>query len=203
MRHLFLITCAFFLLFGCGEDPGGDPIETMIPGCPPDGPFGTMPGETAPDITLYECDGTPIQLNALCGRRVSLVYNFAAWCPPCREHLRNEMVNEHMGFMAAAGDDDFETWVVVEATEDRSPVTPGDCYRTWDEYGLVDVPNLKVVYDPDGVTQSQLGMQENLANFVMTRRRNIVLNGPWGSSTVDREVRSALDRTPPLMTTEE
>ena len=43
-------------------------------------------GEQAPDFTLKDLDGSPIQLSSLKGKRIVLVF-WASWCPDCRAEV--------------------------------------------------------------------------------------------------------------------
>ncbi len=44
-------------------------------------------GHRAPDFTLRDSDGTPVQLSRVLGERAVLVNFWATWCPTCREEM--------------------------------------------------------------------------------------------------------------------
>ena len=48
--------------------------------CISDGTVGLNVGDVAPDLTLYECDGTPVQLYELiCEQPYTFLYSYAEW----------------------------------------------------------------------------------------------------------------------------
>jgi hypothetical protein len=162
-------------------------------GCPPDGPFGSGPGQTATNITLFDCDGNPVQLHSLCGRRVSYVYTFAEWCPNCRTFVREQIENEHVAYSAMG---DLATWIVVTAVSGGGSVDAAACQRIRDQYAI-DTPGVTVLFDPTGETNSVLGMRVNTADMVMKPNNEIVINGPWAWSTVADGLNRAFSETSP------
>ncbi len=72
---------------GCGGDCGACGAgETCIAGdcaaattCPPPPPYGTNVGDTVPDITLTDCDGTSYSLHELCAKKASYIYMYTGW----------------------------------------------------------------------------------------------------------------------------
>ncbi len=47
--------------------------------CPPQPPFGTHPFNSLTDLTVYDCDGKPVQLHELCGAPVGYFNLLAGW----------------------------------------------------------------------------------------------------------------------------
>ncbi len=180
----------------CGSTETCDSAGTCQPmsvdGCPPTGPFGTSPGSTAAGETVYACDGSPVSIHELCARRASLIYALAEWCPPCRAHVQNDIEREHAEY-AAMGD--FETWVLLTATQSSGAPTQADCNRAKSQYGI-DAANVRFLFDRDGVYR-RMGMRVNMNNMVMGRGNRIFINGPYAHSTVYREVQRAFSSTPP------
>lgn len=162
-------------------------------GCPPSGPFGSGPGETATDITLFDCDGNAVQLHSLCGRRVSYVYTFAEWCPNCRTFVREQIENEHVRYSAMG---DLATWIVLTAVSGGGTVDAAACSRIRDQYAI-DTPGVTVLFDPTGETNSVLGMRVNTADMVMKPNNEIVINGPWAWITVEGGLNRAFNETSP------
>lgn len=129
----------------------------------------------------------------MCGQRVTYLYNFAEWCPPCRAFVRDEIENAHLSH-ASSGD--ISTYVVLTATSGGGAVNNASCQRLRDQYGI-DTPGVTMLQDPNGEMNSVLGMRTNMASLVMKRNNEIMLSGPWGWSTVSREIGNAFSQTTP------
>ncbi|RLB44802.1 MAG: hypothetical protein DRJ42_31190 [Deltaproteobacteria bacterium] len=131
-------------------------------------------GQTATNVTLYDCDGNPVELHSLCRHRVAHVYTFAEWCPSCRTFVRDQLEVKH-GQYAAMGD--LATWVVVTAVTSGALDATG-CRRIRDSYGI-DTPGITVLFDPAGQTNSVLGMFPNANDLVMARHNRVVINARY------------------------
>jgi hypothetical protein len=49
------------------------------PGCPPEGPYGTHPGDMLTDVIVYDCDDNPVHLHSMCGANVGYFNLLAGW----------------------------------------------------------------------------------------------------------------------------
>lgn len=122
--------------------------------CPPPAPHGVAIGDRIPSFSLPDCDGTLHDLQSLCGQP-GFVFEFAAWCPPCRQFARE--FNAFWGqFPEAAG------FVIVSATENFGPPDAASCRAIRDQYAL-PVP---VLYDAEGRFAATFGVPQNDMAFV-------------------------------------
>jgi hypothetical protein len=149
--------------------------------CPPLGPYGQAVGDVAANATLFECDGTAVELHELCENDVSLVYTFAAWCPVCRSHMEAGLPNQLLADYESLG---FVEWVVV--TEDASGgAADGDlCEVTRDTYSLTP----RVLYDPNNELNTNVGVQVNTGGLVLSRGSVIELNVGYDIAAVQSTV---------------
>ncbi|MFK7999068.1 MAG: hypothetical protein AB8H86_05700 [Polyangiales bacterium] len=131
--------------------------------------------------------------NVLCGRRASLIYSFAEWCPGCRDVVRERLVQGHIALSAQG---DLSTWVVLTATDDGSPVDADSCRRVRDEFN-VSAPGVTMLHDPSRQLNAVLGMRLNESALVLKRRSEVVLNRPSFWSTMERAVEQAFEETTP------
>ena len=54
--------------------------ESCVPTyCPPEGPFGVMPGDTLTDVVVKDCDGNDVHIHELCGANASFFNLLAGW----------------------------------------------------------------------------------------------------------------------------
>jgi hypothetical protein len=141
----------------CGDDGCGGTCGTCASGstckagvcestappagsCPPTGTTGNWVGAIAPQITLYECDGTPVRTHAACGSPV-YVYSHSESCGSCI-YWAQTGANDFDAQLRAAG---AEFYFVI--TVGRGGGTPDGslCERVRSEYGL----GMPVLYLPD------------------------------------------------------
>ena len=84
MNKILPLTMASLLLLLAGACSGGGDsdadADTGGAECVLTGDEGLAEGDLAPDITLYNCDGEPVQLHQLiCESPYTIVYSFAEW----------------------------------------------------------------------------------------------------------------------------
>ncbi|MBU5636035.1 TlpA family protein disulfide reductase [Geomonas sp. Red69] len=119
-------------------------------------------GNPAPDFTLKDLSGKPVQLSTLKGKLV-LVNFWATWCPPCREEipsmvkLNQAMQGKNFQMLAVSIDEGGKT--AVEDFFKRGGVTLPALLDTDGQvarrYGTTGVPETFVV-DPKGVIRKKV-----------------------------------------------
>ena len=146
--------------------------------CSPSGTVGVDECQYVPNITLYDCDGNPVELHSMCSKQISYLYTFADWCPNCIDFATNRANDFYSHYRETVTD--FEMLFVITQTRDVAQPTAASCQEIRERYGLT----MPVLYDPEGVTNSVLGMRVNTADLVMREGGLIVINGPWAEFTV-------------------
>jgi hypothetical protein len=101
--------------------------------CPPTGASGNQVGQIAPDITLYQCDGTPVRTHGACGTPV-YVYSHSESCGSCIVWAQSG-ANSFAAQLEAAG---AEFYFVITIGRGSTP-DGALCERVRSEYGL-DMP---------------------------------------------------------------
>jgi peroxiredoxin len=149
--------------------------------CPPQGPFGDAVGSVAPDVEFPDCDGQMHSLHDLCAHKVSWIFEFAAWCPPCRAFLPT--VNDlYLSFDR----EDLGAFVVISQDNNFDAPDAAFCQSVKRQYNLTDVT---VLYDPDGRLQDALKVRSNDINILMRQGGEIFFKEQYASD----EVRGAIE----------
>ncbi len=161
-------------------------ICTTIGGgvCPPAGPFGTAEGQVAGDATFLNCEGEEVTLHSLCSSGPVWIYEFAAWCPPCRSFARNDVSSVNASIEEAGG----RGYFIISDTADGSDPDADFCQRTREEYGLEEA-GVEVLVDPSGSLQTALGITSNAWNVLLDGDLTIRWKGHYqNGSDVVREI---------------
>lgn len=153
--------------------------------CPPQGPFGNGEGDVAPDVVLMDCDGNPHSVRDLCARKVGWIFEFAAWCPPCRSFAR-----DFEALMADFAGDDLGVLFVISSNDAFAEPSAEDCRSIRDAYGIESAP---VLYDADGALQRELGVPANDIHIIMSEGNVIEFKRQYSSRDVPGELRRLLD----------
>jgi peroxiredoxin len=149
--------------------------------CPPQGPFGDAVGSVAPDVEFPDCDGQMHSLHDLCEHKVGWIFEFAAWCPPCRAFLPT--VNDlYLSFDR----EDLGAFVVISQDNNFNAPDAAFCQTVKREYNLTDVT---VLYDPDERLQDALKVRSNDINILMRQGGEIFFKEQYASD----EVRGAIE----------
>ncbi len=177
---------------GCGGSCGtcasgescedGGCVAPMDETCPPVEPYGTDVGDIAPDVTLLDCDGVEHSLHDLCDAPVSWVFEYAEWCPVCRDFAPTAQMlyDRHEP-------DGLRAFVVISAADDFGPPDAALCAEVRMRYGLT----MPVLYDPTGAFASTLEAPSNDYNLIMTRGMRIAWEGHYADSSVEGQLAAA------------
>jgi hypothetical protein len=63
----------------CGEFENCVNDACMPSYCPPEGPYGTHPGDTFTDVVVKDCDGNDVHIHELCGANAGYFNLLAGW----------------------------------------------------------------------------------------------------------------------------
>ncbi len=166
----------------CSEDCDGGMMGGL---CPPEGPFGNAEGDVAPDVVLMDCDGNPHSVRDLCANKVGWIFEFAAWCPPCRTFARG-----FESLMADFEGEDLGVLFVISSDEGFSAPDANDCSAIRDAYGITSAP---VLYDANGALQREFGVPANDINIIMSEGNVIEFKRQYSARDVPGELRRLLD----------
>ncbi len=144
-------------------------------------------GDIAPDVTLYDCSGAPVQLHSLCAHQAAAVYTFAIWCPVCKAHMEN---GEPQALYAQYENDDFDMFVVVTQTATGSLPNESHCIATRDAYNL----KMPVLYDKDGALSASLGLAVNSGALALSQGARIELKQSYGLDALTQKVPELLGK---------
>ena len=167
-----------------GDSTAGPEAGAQL--CPPHAPFGSAVGETSPDVMLMDCDGNAHSLYSLCGRRVVWLFEYADWCPPCRNFAMSGANAIYDRNIAAHGAE-FEGWMVVSETASFGPATRATCAAVRDRYGT----HMPVLIDPSGALQAAFGVAPNEVQILLTRGARVRWIGHYASGEVGAQIDAA------------
>jgi len=168
------------------QEGGADSDSDTMRVCPPAGPYGVKPGDVAPDVALYDCEGATVHLQDLCPSNAAYVYTHAGWCGTCKLFAQSGEAN---AFFNKYKNEGLTMWFVITSTESGQPPTAETCRAYRDQYGL----EMTVLFDPDSVTESALDMLPNSDDMVLSQGNHIELNGSWATETVENVLDSMFE----------
>lgn len=150
------------------------------PMCPPSGPTGRAAGDIAPDLTLTDCDGVEHTLYDLCERRAVWLFEFADWCPPCREFAGGSANRIYDRFQGP----DFGAWMVISEDAGFTGADAADCTEIRDRYGI----HMPVLFDTSGALQSAFGVASNEIHIVLSEGMKIEWVGHYAGNEVESRI---------------
>jgi peroxiredoxin len=155
--------------------------------CPPQAPYGKNVGDITSDLTLYDCDGKPVQLHSLCAKKAAAVFTFAIWCPVCKAHMDN---GEPQALYAKHQTDDFDMFVVVTQTATGATASEAHCKNVRDSYGL----KMPVLVDTDDALSTKLGLAVNGGALALSRGARIELKQSYGFDALATTIPTLLSK---------
>jgi peroxiredoxin len=166
-----------------GETCGAGTCEATPAAAACGAPTGNLVGDVMPSVELMDCDGNLHDVRDLCGRDAGWLFEFAAWCPPCRQHAAS--INDALsGFEG----EDVGMLFIISENENFGAPTQEDCRRFRDQYGLT-VP---VLMDTDDAFQRAFGVPPNAVNIVVDGDGAITHSQRYGSQAAVLEAIEAV-----------
>jgi peroxiredoxin len=168
---------------GGGLDAGEPDLPPSL--CPPQGPFGARVGDTIPDVSFPDCDGQMHSLHELCEHQVGWIFEFAAWCPPCRAFART--IN---ALYLSFDREEVGAFVIISQNNNFGAPNAAFCQDIKRQYNLTDIP---VLYDPDGRLQRMLDVPSNDINILTRQGGEIFFKRQYSSPQVEGAIEDELE----------
>ncbi len=162
------------------------------PACPPMRPFGPDVGDVLGTFTVYDCAGTPFEIESLCETDVVWIWEFAEWCASCRYFADGNLDAVYSRYETAYGDR-FAAVPIITADSELNLPNEEICRELRDRYGI-EAP---LYFDPTGTFRDRLGGLSNDVHAILTHGMRIEWTMQFGSPFVDarlQETFDALDR---------
>jgi len=147
-------------------------LLAMVCACSKESPAPQV-GSVAPDFSLKDLSGKPVQLSELRGK-VVLVNFWATWCPPCREEVPSlSWLNTHM---------DGNAFRMLTVSIDQEGSTAVESFFRMTGY------RLPTLLDPGGTVGKMYGITGVPETFILDRqgvlRKKVVGPFPWDDPSV-------------------
>ena len=167
-----------------GLDGGVDAFVPAV--CPPVGPYSNGVGDIARDVRLMDCDGVEHSLHELCESEAIWIFEYAQWCPPCRDFARDHANQIYARFR----DQGVSAWMVISENNDFDPADATLCATVRERYGI----EMPVLFDPEGRLQSTFAVAPNEVQLLMSRGGRIEWKGRYAGSQVEGRIEQLLAR---------
>ncbi|MCA9610062.1 MAG: redoxin domain-containing protein [Myxococcales bacterium] len=167
---------------GLTATDAGSPAPAI---CPPVGPFGNAVGDVAPDLVLMDCDGNPHSLHELCEDRAVWLFEYADWCPPCRDFASREANRIYDRFAAGGG---FEAYLVISENSSFGEPDADVCAAVRDRYGI----HMPVLFDPGTAFEDTFGVASNEVQIVLRDGARIEWKGHYAGDMVEARIEATL-----------
>lgn len=164
-------------------DAGSEPPVTGGT-CPPEGPFGTAVGDVAPDLVLMDCDGVEHTLHELCEDDAVWLFEYADWCPPCRDFASRDANRVYDRFR----DQGLGAYLVISEDSGFGEPDAADCAAIQERYGI----HMQVLYDPGTAFEDTFAVASNEVQIVLRRGGVIAWKGHYQGDEVEGQIESVL-----------
>lgn len=158
------------------------------PACPPMRPFGTEVGDVLGTFTVYDCAGTPFQIESLCETEVVWIWELAEWCAACRYFASDEYDDIYTHFEDTYGDR-FAGVAIITADSELNLPNEEICRELRDRYGI-EAP---IYFDPTGTFRDRLGGFSNDVHAILTRGMRIQWTMQFGGQFAQQRLQETFD----------
>lgn len=204
-RTSFAASLALLGALGCEQAPTeGAPdafrirrdasIDAVVPDagppptCPPSGPFGSRVQDVLGNLTVYDCEGTPIELHSLCETDVVWIWELAEWCSPCRRFAAGPYDTIQQRYRERYGER-FASLAIITADDELNLPTVAICEVLRARYGIEG----PLYFDPSNTLRDLLGGYSNDEHAILTRGMRIAWTMQFGGDFVDARLQATFD----------
>lgn len=155
-RLLNLVVCllAAWVIMGCSGGENAAPVGPPALGlcAVHSGERGIETGDVLPNFQVLDCQGAPIETDAMCGPRVRVIADYCGWCPISLAH--GKLLPSVQSSYGPAG---VQVILIVVSATNGGPPTSAFCQQVQDIVG----PDVRVFFDPTGAYKSTAAVESD------------------------------------------